>query len=306
MAKLKAVVSSIGGCAFAVFLTTASMYFFTTPKYSTVVFWLMIGSAAVCFVFVSLWFHIASLERKSAKAGLPIISDIGGENSGTQMTAGRDIHYYPPGKAPHLPAAPATVAVLAPIAEPPTRTRTAAAIALQFRRRTEQVIFDYMRAGWRLANQGEAATQTALVLWIENPYPIQGTGRNLSNLIASIRAQQLDSITIPRAYWIGQRDNEVNLHSGDELGVLVGYFDGRDRFICYDNPHPPPTYHIMDDGFRELGRRATLDLVVRDQDTTPVTITVTIAQVPEQTVIACKRIIVTLPQRIVDMRDCDE
>jgi hypothetical protein len=87
-----------------------------------------------------------------------------------------------------------------------------------------------------------------------------------------------------------------------ELGVLVGHFDGRESFICYDNPHAPPTAHqIMDDGSRALGHRANLELVVRDEGSTPLTITVTIAQRPEQTVLACKQIIITLPQRIVDI-----
>jgi len=303
MSKRKTAVGTIAGSAFAGFLATAPMYLFTVPNHPRVVFWLMVGSASVCVVFVFLWFFVPDSD-KNVKAAPSAASTIGGDNSGAQMTAGRDIYIYP-NTTPTPPPAAAQVSAADNTPHLRARTRTAALPTLRFTRRTEQVAFDSMRSSWRLGYQGEEHTTTVLVLWIENMFPTQGTGRNLSNLIASVRAEQLDSITIARGYWIGQRDNEITLASGAELGIVVGHFDGRERFICYDNPHAPPSsYQIMDDGFRALGHRANLELVVRDEGTTPLTITVTIAQRPEQTVLACKQIIITLPQRIMDMRDC--
>lgn len=162
-----------------------------------------------------------------------------------------------------------------------------------------------MRSHWRLGLSREAGTTGALILWVENQFPTQGTGISLSNLIASIRAEQLDSVTVARGYWIGQAYNEVTLACGAELGVLIGHFEGRNSFIVYDNPHAPPIgYNILDDGFRTQGHKANLELVVRDRDSSPLTITVTIAQMPNLNVLACKRIIITLPQLLVDMRNC--
>lgn len=294
---------SIGTSAFAIFLATALMYYFTTSFHPFVVFWLMVSSAILCAVCVIAWFYLAQSSREEPKA-LQSINTDGGDNSGAQMIAGRDIHYHPP-------AAPALVEPLGPAPpptaeEPPVHTRTGAAPTLRINRRTEEVIFDYMQRGWRLAHHGEPASQTALVLWIENVFPTQGNARNLSNLIASIRAEQFESITIPRAYWIQQRDNEVNLASGSRLGVLVGHFSRRDSFVSYSNPHAPTSYqYITDDGFRPLGERLTLPLVLRDGDTASLRIVVTVAQMPYQTVIACRQIIITLPQLTVDMRECE-
>lgn len=175
---------------------------------------------------------------------------------------------------------------------------------LKISRRTELVLFDHMQSSWRLAQQWEHESQTALVLWVENEFPMQGNARDLPDLIASIRAEQYDSFTVPRAYWLHRRDNEVTLTSGDKLGVLIGYFSGGDGFISYRNPHAP-FQHIFDDGFRPLGDRATLKLILRDSGTIPLRIAITIAQMPSQTVIACKRLVITLPQLIVGMQECE-
>jgi hypothetical protein len=213
-----------------------------------------------------------------------------------------NINSYPPSPPPVEPSKFSADA----FEESPVRTGAIAAPQLKISRRTEQVIFDHMQSGWRLAQQWEPESQTALVLWVENEFPIQGSARDLSNLIASIRAEQYDSFTVSRAYWLTRRDNEVTITSGDKLGILIGHFSGRDSFISYRNPNAESfSYHILDDGFRALGEKAKLDLILRDSDTMPLRITVTIAQLPSQTVIACKRLIITLPQRVVDMQECE-
>jgi hypothetical protein len=77
------------------------------------------------------------------------------------------------------------------------------------------------------------------------------------------------------------------------------------RYVSYSNPHAESFRHILDDGFRPVGPKSTLDLVVRDSSSTPLRIVVTIAQMPSQTIIACKLIVVALPYRYIDMRDCE-
>ena len=87
--------------------------------------------------------------------------------------------------------------------------------------------------------------------------------------------------------------------------MLIGHFNGRESFGCYCNPYPEPVMDIIGDGFCPLGEKTELYLVVRDSEAMPLRITITIARMPSQTVIACKRLIVTLPQLIVDMRECE-
>jgi len=213
-----------------------------------------------------------------------------------------NIHNY----SPSPPAVEPSKSAAIPSEESPVRTETIAPSKLKITRRTEQVIFDHMQSGWRLAQQWEPESQTGLVLWVENEFPPQRNAKDLPNLIANIRAEQYDSFTVSRGYWLKRRDNEVILASGDKLGILVGHFSGRDSFISYRNPNAESlSYHILDDGFRALGEKTKLELIIRDSDTMPLRITVTIAQMPSQTVIACKRLIITLPQRIVDMQDCE-
>jgi hypothetical protein len=189
--------------------------------------------------------------------------------------------------------------------ESPTRKVTIDLPKLKITRRTEQVIFEHLQSSWRLAQQWEPESQAALVLWVENEFPMQGTGRDLPDLIASIRAEQYDSFTISRAYWLQHRDNEVTIRSGDRLGVLIGQFIGRDSFISYRNPNAVSFQHILDDGFRPQGEKAKLDLILRDPETMPLRITVTIARMPSQSVVACKKLVITLPQLIVDMQECE-
>jgi hypothetical protein len=191
--------------------------------------------------------------------------------------------------------------------ESSAQKRAVALPNLNITRRTEQVIFDHLQSGWRFAQLWEPESQNSLVLWVENEFPTQGNGRDLSNLIASIRAVQYDSFTVSRAYWLQRRDNEVTITSGDKLGVLIGHFCGRDSFISYCNPNAKSFQHkhILDDGFRPLGEKAKLNLILRDPVAMPLRITVTIAQMPSQTVIACRQLIVTLPQLIVGMQECE-
>jgi hypothetical protein len=189
--------------------------------------------------------------------------------------------------------------------ESTAKARTVALPTLKITRRTEQVIFDHRRSSWRLAHQAEPESHTALVLWVENEFPMRGNGRDLSNLIASIRAEQYDSFTISRAYWLQRRDNEVTITSGDKLGALIGHFNERDTFISYCNPYAAPVMDILDVGFRPQGEKATLKLILRNPETMPLRITVTIAKMPSQTVIACKQLIITLPQQIVAMQECE-
>jgi hypothetical protein len=212
-----------------------------------------------------------------------------------------NIHNYSP-SPPHAEPIKSTAIASE---EPLVRTETIAPLKLKITRRTEQVIFDHIQSCWRLA-QWEPESQTGLVLWVENEFPLQGNARDLPNLIANIRAEQYDSFTVSRAYWLKRRDNEVTIISGDKLGILIGHFSGRDSFISYRNPNAESfSYHILDDGFRALGEKAKLDLILRDSETMPLRITVKIAQMPSQTVIACKRLIITLPQLIVDMQECE-
>jgi hypothetical protein len=304
MINPKVIVGSVGGAAFAVFVATAPLYFFTTPSHPRAVFWSMAGSAVLCLACIIVWLCFAASDRRHSKA-IQSINTGGGDNSGAQMSmsAGHDFYYYPPAAPPPVesvrPAPPPAVE------ETIARKITATAPTLKINRRTEQVIFDYMQSGWRLAHQWEPESQAALVLWVENVFPTHGSARDLPNLIASIRAEQFDSITIRRAYWLQCRDNEVHLTSGSRLGVLVGHFSGRDSFVSFSNPHATSFQHILDDGFHPLGEKAKLSLILRDSDTAPLRIVVTIAQMPSQTVIACKRLIITLPQHIVDMSECE-
>lgn len=172
-------------------------------------------------------------------------------------------------------------------------------------RRSEQVIFDNLQSSWRLAQTWEHESQTALVLWVENEFPVRGNGKDLSSIIASIRAEQYDSFTVSRAYWLQCRDNEVTILSGDKLGVLIGHFSGRDSFVSYRNPNVASFQHILDDGFRHLGEKVKLNLILRDSDTMPLRVTITLAEMPSQTVIACKQLTITLPQIIVNMQECE-
>lgn len=303
--KEKAVAGATAGGAFGLVATTATMYFFTVPKHPQAVFGLMVGSVVVFIVSSTFWFFMRDSDKKNEQSVPFRVSKISGDNTGAQLNAGHDIinHYnYAPGT--HSPAAPE----LALSDMPQTTTREGAETLpiLQFSRRTEQVIFDPMRSHWRLAHAYEVDSVSALVLWVENHFPMQGSGSAYS-LIANIRAQQFDSVTVARGYWTGQTFNEVALAPGAELGIIVGHFEGG-SFKVYDNPHAPPLgYSIVDDGFRPRGHEANLDLIiVRDRENTPLIITVKIAQMPGHFVIACKNIIVTLPQLIVDMRDCDD
>ena len=304
MSTRKAVVGGIITAAFTVFIATAPMYFFTTPFHPQIVFWLMVCSAVVCVGFSAAWFAVRGSDKVKTKASQSV--DSSGDNSGAQMAAGRDIIFHAmPVPAPLVPVRlepkPALVEDELEVGK-----STPALPTLRINRRTEEVIFDYLQAGWRLAHQGEAGAQTALVLWIENVFPFQGNGRDLQNIIASINAEQFDSITMPRAYWLQCRDNEVTLMSGSRLGVLVGHFNGRDTFVSYANPFAPAIhYDILDDGFRPQAPGSTLRLILREGDTRPLRVIVTIAQMPTQAVIACKRLIITLPQLIIDMQECE-
>jgi len=213
-----------------------------------------------------------------------------------------NIHNFSPSQPPVEPVKSEAIAD----EEFPVRTGTIALPKLKITRRTEQVIFEHLQSSWRLAQQWEPESQNALVLWVENVFPTQGNAKDLQNLIASIRAEQFDSITVPRAYWLKIRDNEANLRSGSRLGVLVGHFNGRDSFVSYINPHATHYHNVLDDGFRPLGEEAKLSLILRGpDDTAPLRIMVTIAQMPSQTIVACRQLIITLPQLIVDMRKCE-
>jgi hypothetical protein len=166
-----------------------------------------------------------------------------------------------------------------------------------------------MRSQWRLAQSFDTETIGALVIWLENRYPTHGTPKAYS-LIASIRAhQQIESVTVARGYWTGQTYNEVTIDPGAELGIIVGHFEmfNNKTFVVYDNPHAPPSgYSIVDDGFRPRGHKAKLELVIMRDRNIPLTITVTIAQLPTHEVIACKNISIELPQRFVTMTNCGE
>jgi hypothetical protein len=212
-----------------------------------------------------------------------------------------NIHNFPPSQPPAEFVKSSAIADK----EAPVRTGTVALPKLNITRRTERVIFDHLRSSWRLAQQWEPESQTAIVLWVENEFPVRGNGKDLPNLIASVRAEQYDSFTVSRAYWLQCRYNEVTLTSGGKIGVLIGHFSGRESFISYYNPHPEPVMDIIGDGFHPLGEKTELSLIVRDSEAMPLRIIITIAQMPSQTVVACKRLVITLPQLIVDMQECE-
>jgi hypothetical protein len=176
---------------------------------------------------------------------------------------------------------------------------------LKINRRTEQVVFDYFRSSWRLALPSEPESRAAAVLWVENDFPTQGSARDLHGLIASIRAEQYDSLTVSRAYWLGHPGNEVTIPSGDKRGILVGYFEDN-RFISYHNPHGLSDFdNILSDGSRYIGEKIALDLIVGNSNPAPLRIKVVIAQMPLQAVVSCKQLVITLPYKIVDLQDCE-
>jgi hypothetical protein len=285
------------------------MHFFsaTPPPYPHLVYRLMVVSAVLCALCIIGWFFAPSDASKVSAQLRQSINTGGGDNSGAQMYAARDLHAHYYGTSVPSPVEPVEpTPPPAPSEERPARAHTATTPTLKFSRGFEQVIFDYRQRGWRMALPSEPESIRAIVLWAENPFPTQGQGRDLQHVIASIRAEQLDSLTVSRAYWIRQPDNEITLKSGGKLGVIVGYFNGREQFVSFNNPHSESFRHILDDGFRTLGEKSTLSLVARDSNAVPLSITVTIAQMPSQTVIACKKIVITLPYVIVDVRDCNE
>lgn len=311
MQTAKTVVGTIGSFASAAFLGAGGMLYFSASSHPRVLFWIVVASAVLCVLCVALWLVFNSLAPTITKTTPSLATaTIGGGNSGTQMSAGRDIvqhHYHvatpakaettpPTATAPPIPDTPPAPAKVAP-SDPP---------ALLIKRGFEDVIFDYMQSAWRTAFAHEGGSIRALVIWVENPYPRSGSGKNRS-LVASIRAEQFESVSVARGYWTGQRFNEVALQAGAELGIIVGFFDGN-NFIVFDNPSAPTTgYNILEDGFRSLGHKARLPLVIsQGQENAPLRITVKIVQMPGQYVIACKVITVTLPQRIVAMHDCDD
>ena len=207
--------------------------------------------------------------------------------------------------APQLTVGPVSSGSIVDV-QPFTRVEATTSPKLKITRRTERLIFEHLKSRWRFAQQWEPESQNALVLWVENEFPVQGNGKDLTGLIASIRAEQYDSMVVSRAYWLEQLYNQVTLASGDRLGVFVGCFSSQTGFFSYSNPYPEPSLDvIVGDGFRPLGKKTEMKLAVRESGTMPLRITITIAQMPAQNVLACNQLTITLPQRVVDMQECE-
>jgi hypothetical protein len=309
MSKLKAIVGWTGTALFAVSLAGAQWYFSSTPPRPSLPFKTMMSCIIAAVICGLIWFFLPSEDNEKPAperlASSQAIDTGGGDNSGSQFHVRGDLHYHAgqstPTPATSTSAAETKTAAPSEIAQqPPVRTTP----NLHFRRTWELVIYDYMQRGWRIALAHEPGACTGIVLWVENVFPVQGLAKDIHGLFASIRAEQFDSLSISRAYWLKQADNQVDLKSGGKLGVVVGYFPDSQTFVSHSNPHSSSFQNPFDDGYRPLSEAARMELIMRGAETRPLTIQVTFAQMPNQAIVDCKKLTIILPQRIMDMEDC--
>ncbi|MGD0445796.1 MAG: hypothetical protein ABSA39_17825 [Edaphobacter sp.] len=310
MSKLKAIVGWTGTALFAVSLASAQWYLSSTPPRPSLPLRTMVGCIIAAVICGLIWFFLTS--EGSEEPGQPerpasaqAIDTGGGDNSGSQFHVQGDLYYHAdqsaPAPATSAPATETKTAVSSELAQQlPVRTTA----NLQFRRTWELLIYDYMQRGWRIALAHEPGACNGIVLWVENVFPVQGLAKDIYGLFASIRAEQFDSLSISRAYWLKQADNQVELRSGGKLGVVVGYFPDSQTFVSHSNPHSASFQNPFDDGYRPLSDAARMELILREAESRPLTIHVTLAQMPNQAIIDCKKLTIILPQRIMDMGDC--
>jgi hypothetical protein len=169
-------------------------------------------------------------------------------------------------------------------------------------RQWRHTVYDPMRKGWRLAISESEPSEKTLLLWVENEFPSKGSNRrDVADIFAYIKVQQFESARVQRAYWLEMADNHVNLESGRKLAVIVGQLEPG-AFVMYDNPC---TAKFEDPfgvtGFRPLTPKVRLPLILREGDTRPVEIWVSIARLSSNEVIDCRKIAIHLPSGLTEM-----
>ena len=313
MSKLRGIVGWTGTALFGVSLAFASWYFAQAQPRPAFPFRGMVGCIIAGAICGLLWLFLPLNEREEThqadrSASEQAIETGGGDNSGSQFHVQGDLHIHggQPSLSPAMSLRP-TITEIAASPELVQGTLARAQTNLRFNLTWELLIYDQMQRSWRIALNHEPGAHKGIVLWVENVFPSQGQARDLHSLFASIRAEQHDSLSISRAYWLKQANNAVDLPSGGKLGVVVGYFPDRDTFVSYNNPRPPSDYPTFGSDYRPQGEAHQMKLIVREMisGTIPLTIQVRFAQLPRQTIIACRKLTFILPQGIMDMGECN-
>ncbi len=174
--------------------------------------------------------------------------------------------------------------------------------SLGIRREWRDVIYDAVPGSWRLANPNEMGSLSMLILWVDNPYPQKkgARGTSLIGLTANIRIANYEREQVPKAYWLEQRSNTVDLECGSERGVVIGHFKDK-RFVSYENPYTPQYQPTFDVPYRELGNARSIELI--GGSSSIISIRVTIVESSSDKVLDQRELRIHLPAGITELLD---
>ena len=200
---------------FTSFLMTAQMHFFSNPSHPRLVFWLMAGSGAASVLCAIVWLKFP-FEAQTSSPPSQSIATRGGDNSGSQFLAERDLHYH---EAPNQ----ASIRVVS--ARVPVRHQKRANL-VGLDPKNERLDEDFLKAKWL----------PVAVLPIENRI---GQTMIARDVCASIRFNGSTENYVKRAYWAGKRGNVNEISIGDIQSVVIGQRID-DHWYYFDNPRAYP------------------------------------------------------------------
>jgi hypothetical protein len=124
---------------------------------------------------------------------------------------------------------------------------------LKIRREARNIRYEVSSGCWVLSSGGETDSIVAVLLWVENPVAEKDThGITATDVVAHLKFHHvLGTTSVPRAYWVGHRSNQIDIRNGFEFAVVIGHLEGK-KFYAYENSSSSDMYDAFDIPFRPL------------------------------------------------------
>jgi len=90
---------------------------------------------------------------------------------------------------------------------------------------------------WKKLEPHTLGTRELAVCYFENPAaPKNGVGIPLKRVEAHLKFySSTETVTINTAYWLQEDANRIDIPAGHERAVVIGHFEGTERFVTYEN-----------------------------------------------------------------------
>lgn len=280
----------VRGCGSSLVLLAIGLFASGWPEHiRTHPFWVLgLLIVGVCLLGIGL------LPSGLLQHGEPLVANsIGRDNSGNQIFA--------PNATIHLPSIDQKVEPdPAPVQAAPARVFP----SLHARREWLDIVYSASPGYWILGDGREPQTKKALLVWFANPPARKGeTGCPARDLVAHLTFRHMEGVThVPHVYWLDQLGYQIDINTGSELAVLVGYFDFYDNsgFFTHENSYQDSGLNYsFAVPFRELGRKYKISAAKT------FLIDVSIVNARSNETLEQKRIEILMPNRLTSMVDID-